>query len=97
MSSWSAGWQSSRTYEHPAPHQAGTFGRVIRSDSGAYRLQVGAGYMSCPQDWAARIEHDEQDWQDKIRRAIALLEKTKTAFRSADVAEAREILEELVK
>ena len=54
-------WKSIGIYEHPAKHQAGTYGNVIQSDAGIYNLQVGGSRMSCPQDWAARIHKEEGD------------------------------------
>jgi hypothetical protein len=54
-------WKSIRLYEHPAKHQAGTFGNVVHSTVGVYAMKVGGGMMSCPQDWAAKIQHDEQN------------------------------------
>ncbi len=52
-------WQSSGVYEHPAKHQAGTYGQIILSDAGVYNLKVGGSRMSCPQDWAAAIYAEE--------------------------------------
>lgn len=52
-------WTSKHLYEHPAPHQAGTYGNVHRSDAGVYVLQVGSSRMSCPQPWAAGIHAEE--------------------------------------
>ena len=52
-------WESKGLHEHPAKHRAGIYGKVVLSQSGIYCLQVGGGYMSCPQDWAAKIHHDE--------------------------------------
>ena len=54
-------WKSIGLYEHPAKHQAGRFGNVVLSPAGVYCLRVGAATMSCPQDWAAKIHHDEGD------------------------------------
>lgn len=54
-------WKSIGLYEHPAKHQAGRFGNVVLSTAGVYALRVGASTMSCPQDWAAKIHHDEGD------------------------------------
>lgn len=54
-------WKSIGIYEHPAKHQAGRFGNVALSPAGLYVLRVGGSYMSCPQDWAAKIHHDEGD------------------------------------
>ena len=53
-------WQSSRLHQHPAPHRAGTYGNIALSPAGVYVLRVGGSYMSCPQDWAARIHYEEQ-------------------------------------
>jgi len=52
-------WKSEKMYEHPAKHQAGTYGNVVLSDAGVYCLQVGGGIMSCPQPWAAKIHAEE--------------------------------------
>ena len=54
-------WKSIGLYGHPAKHQAGTFGSVVLSPAGIYCLRVGGAVMSCPQDWAAKIHHDEGD------------------------------------
>lgn len=48
-------------YEHPAKHQAGTYGNVVLSTAGVYALRVGGSQMSCPQDWAAKIHKEEGD------------------------------------
>ena len=103
-------WQSKKQYEHPAPHQAGVFGYVCISGVGVYALKVGASMMSCPQDWASRIHAQEMAQQNVIREAvdyitksIGLMEESKSAFKSAQIAEAREsaqkakkILEKLI-
>ena len=52
-------WKSKGFYEHPAKHQAGTFGQIALSPAGVYVLRVGGSYMSCPQGWAAKIHKDE--------------------------------------
>jgi len=54
-------WKSIGLYEHPVKHQAGTFGNVVLSPAGVYCLRVGGSNMSCPQEWAAKIHHDEGD------------------------------------
>ena len=54
-------WQSMGLYEHPAKHQSGRYGNVVCSEAGIYSLKVGGSLMSCPQDWAAKIHHDEGD------------------------------------
>ena len=54
-------WKSIGLYEHPAKHQAGTFGNVVLSPAGVYGLRVGVSFMSGPQDWAAKIHKDEVD------------------------------------
>jgi len=54
-------WKSIGLYEHPAKHQAGTFGNVVLSPAGVYCLRVGVSLMSCPQDWAAKIHKEEGD------------------------------------
>ena len=54
-------WQSIGLYEHPAKHQAGTYGKVVLSPAGVYCMQVGGSIMSCPQEWAAKIHHNEGD------------------------------------
>lgn len=52
-------WKSQGLYEHPAKHQAGTFGNIVLSPAGVYCLRVGGGNMSCPQDWASAIHAEE--------------------------------------
>jgi len=54
-------WKSIGLYEHQAKHQAGTYGRVCLSSAGVYYFQVGSSRMSCPQNWASKIHHDEGD------------------------------------
>lgn len=54
-------WQSMGLYEHPARHQSGRYGNVVLSEAGVYSLKVGGALMSCPQDWATKIHHDEGD------------------------------------
>jgi hypothetical protein len=54
-------WKSIGLYEHQAKHQAGVYGNVVLSSAGVYCLRVGGSTMSCPQDWAAKIHHDEGD------------------------------------
>ena len=54
-------WKSIGLYEHPAKHNAGVYGNIIKTDVGIYALRVGGSTMSCPQDWAAKIHHDEGD------------------------------------
>lgn len=52
-------WESKGLHEHPAPHQVGRYGKVVLTSAGVYCLQIGGGYMSCPQDWAAGIHATE--------------------------------------
>lgn len=52
-------WKSIEIYEHPAKHQAGTYGNIVLSTAGVYCMQVGGSTMSCPQDWAAAIHAEE--------------------------------------
>jgi len=54
-------WKSIGLYEHPAEHQAGTFGNVVLSTAGVYAMRVGGSIMSCPQDWATKIHKEEGD------------------------------------
>lgn len=53
-------WESKGLYEHPAKHQAGTYGQIALSKIGIYFLKVGSSHMSCPQDWAAKIHANER-------------------------------------
>jgi len=53
-------WESKELHEHPAKHQAGTYGKVGLSKAGVYYFQVGSSHMSCPQDWAAKIHAEER-------------------------------------
>ncbi len=57
-------WESKRLHEHPAPHNKGTWGKVCITDIGVYYLQVGGSQMSCPQDWAARVQAEEEDQEE---------------------------------
>lgn len=93
-------WQSKNQHEHPAQHNAGTFGYVCLSGTGVYALKVGASIMSCPQDWASKIHAQEMAQQNVIREAVDyiiksvdLMEATRSAFKSAQIAEARESAE----
>lgn len=52
-------WESTGLYEHPAKHNAGTFGKVCCSAAGIYFLKVGGSNMSCPQTWASKIHAEE--------------------------------------
>jgi hypothetical protein len=54
-------WKSIGLYEHPAKHQAGTYGNIVLSQAGVYVLRVGGSHMSCPQDWATKIHKEEGD------------------------------------
>lgn len=58
-------WQSKKMYEHPAKHNAGRYGHIILSNAGVYSLRVGGSYMSCPQDWAAKIHATEDNEPDR--------------------------------
>ena len=46
-------------------HQAGTFGKVVLSEAGVYGLMAGAGWMSCPTGWAAKIHAGETQGDDR--------------------------------
>lgn len=59
-------WTSRNLYEHPAKHQAGKFGNVARSAAGIYHFKVGGSSMSCPQDWAAGIQAQEEAETKKL-------------------------------
>ena len=94
-------WQSKNLYEHPAPHNAGRHGYVCMSGAGVYVLKVGGSVMSCPQDWASKIHAQEIGRQNPIReaiawidKAIALMEASKDAFKSSQIAEARKYTQE---
>lgn len=54
-------WKSIGLYEHPAKHQKGVYGNIALSPAGVYVLRVGGTYMSCPQEWAAKIHKEEGD------------------------------------
>lgn len=89
-------WQSKKLYEHPAKHQTGTVGKIDLSGAGVYVLRVGGSYMSCPQDWAAKIHAEELAGQSNtyealkhLNEAIKLMEESKSAFQSATIANAR--------
>lgn len=57
-------WQSTGLHEHPAKHQAGTYGQIVLTEAGVYILKVGGSHMSCPQDWAAKIHACELKKED---------------------------------
>ena len=52
-------WQSKSLYQHPAPHQRGTYGLVCLASAEIYYLRVGASIITCPQDWASKIHVEE--------------------------------------
>ncbi len=52
-------WVSQGLHEHPVKYQQGVYGKIVLSQAGIYVLQVGGGIMSCPQEWATKIHHDE--------------------------------------
>jgi hypothetical protein len=54
-------WKSIGLYEHPAKHQKGVYGNIALTPAGIYVLRVGGTYMSCSQDWAAKIHKEEGD------------------------------------
>ena len=90
-------WESIDLHPHPAEHYEGDhWGKICMSDAGVYRFRAGNVWYSCPQDWAARIHAGEQNTRGKIKEAITLLEKTRSAFKSPDVQSAREILESVL-
>jgi len=64
-------WKSTGIYEHPAKHQAGTYGNVYRHTTGIYTLQVGGAMLPCPQDWAAGIEKSETEPESITLRLTA--------------------------
>jgi hypothetical protein len=69
-------WESTGIYEHPAKHQAGRFGKVVLSQAGVYAFASGGSMMSCCQDWAAKIHHDETTKSDYITIRVTPGEKT---------------------
>jgi len=93
-SRWSV-WESIELHEHP--ERAGEWGTVCLADAGAYRLRQGGVWLSCPQAWAAKIHAGEQTLRRRLREVRDLLEKTKSAFHSADVGRARAIIEGLLE
>ena len=89
-------WESKGLHEHPAEHRKGTYGQVCLSEAGVYILRVGASHMSCPQDWAAKIHAEESSKQNTLYTAlkhlsesIKLMEASKGAFLSGQIAQAR--------
>ena len=57
-------WESKRMHEHPAKHRAGTWGTICLSEAGVYYLKVGASIVSCPQEWAAQIQVQEDTLEE---------------------------------
>jgi hypothetical protein len=53
-------WESKHLHEHPTNHQKGTWGKICLSEAGVYYLKVGGSHMSCPPDWASRIQAEEE-------------------------------------
>lgn len=68
-------WESTGIYEHPAKHQSGTYGNIQLSHAGVYVLKVGGAHMSCPQDWAVKIHHEETTKSDYITIRVTPVEK----------------------
>jgi len=66
-------WKSTGLYEHPAKHQAGTYGNVVLSTAGVYAFRAGVSTMSCPQDWAAAIHAEETGQSKRSQITINLL------------------------
>jgi hypothetical protein len=79
-------WISKGLYEHPAKHNAGTYGNVGQTDMGVYFLRVGNSRMSCPQDWAAKI-HAEETGQLKIIRIRNIPADVHTALKKRAIDE----------
>ena len=82
-------WKSIGLYEHPAKHQAGTFGNVIRSAAGIYALRVGGSTMSCPQDWAAKIHAEEGDEKESAIIIRNVPESVRKALKIKAVTEGK--------
>ncbi|MFH2076110.1 MAG: hypothetical protein ABIJ57_12320 [Pseudomonadota bacterium] len=80
-------WKSIGLYEHPAKHQAGKFGNVVLSPAGIYALRVGGSTMSCPQDWAAKIHHDEGDEKKSAIIIRSVPESIRKALKMKALAE----------
>lgn len=53
-------WKSKRLHEHPTPHCKGAYGHVVLSPAGVYGMLQGNVWISCPSDWAAKIQAEEQ-------------------------------------
>lgn len=64
-------WKSKKLYQHPAKHQAGTHGYVTLSEADVYALQVGRGFVPCPQVWASKIHAEETQGDDSTMDDIA--------------------------
>lgn len=80
-------WVSKGLYEHPVKHQKGVFGNIAKSEVGVYVLRVGASHMSCPQEWAAKIEADETNATTMAIRDVP--ESLRMQLRSKALAEGK--------
>lgn len=88
-------WTSQGLYEHPAKHNAGTYGKVVLHDSGIYGLMVGGVHMSCPQDWAAGI-HAEETGQTGSMIIRKVPEDLRRAFKAQCAAEGISIQDKII-
>ena len=92
-------WKSIGLYEHPAKHQAGIFGNVVLSPADVYVLRVGASIMSCPQDWATKVHHDERDEKESaiiIRNVPESVRRKLKAMASLDGKSMQGLILELI-
>jgi hypothetical protein len=80
-------WKSIGLYKHPAKHQAGVYGNVVLSTAGVYALRVGGATMSCPQDWAVKIHHDEGDKKESAIIIRNVPESIRKALKMKALAE----------
>jgi hypothetical protein len=82
-------WKSIGLYEHPAKHQVGRFGNVVRSAVGIYALRVGGSTMSCPQYWAAKIHAEEGDEKESAIIIRNVPESVRKALKIKAVTEGK--------
>lgn len=92
-------WKSIGLYEHPAKHQAGRFGNIVLSEAGIYAFRVGGSALSCPQDWATKIHHEEGDERESaviIRNVPETIRRELKAIAARDGKSMQGLILELI-
>lgn len=90
-------WASKGLYEHPAKHQKGTFGTISLSRAGVYVLRVGGSYMSCPQNWAAKIHAEETGQSISPMSVRDVPEGLRMQFRAKSLQEGKTMQQKIIE